>query len=478
MRLLSGTIIAFFSVLTLTQGQEVTTIYGDPGNSGVTDNATPASEASFNYPYAAIYNADGDIIISDQENHNLSLVRADDDSIFVFGGLEQNFGYNEGPTSETTATLNMPAGVVAHPDENTYYFADRDNYVIRKAEYQAYDEPNAMEVHDFSLVAGSPQNSGFEDGTGEDAMFGQPQSIVMDNDGYLYVSDQTNHSIRKVDTETGEVTTIAGNGQSGDEVGSGNDAQFDSPQGIAVGNDGYLYVSDYGNNKIKRINLDTEEVEHFAGGDNVIDAEDSQDGPIDGDEEDIATFYGPSGIAIDDEDIIYVITNAGTVRAIYHDSVHTFVGQNGQYGNEDGTGENASIGSDDPFDSAEGQISLSHDHEYLLFADYRSHTIRTISIEGPRNAVSDDDPDPNSIAGSIEQNDLNIYPNPAENVLNIEGSNLTSDSEVRVLTLHGQEAATGSFNNNQIDVSGLNNGMYIVEVKTPHHTYHEKFEVK
>jgi DNA-binding beta-propeller fold protein YncE len=76
--------------------------------------------------------------------------------------------------------------------------------------------------------------------------------VKADANGRLYVPDQNNHAIRRVDPD-GTVSTLAGNGQSGFADGKPSEARFNNPTGLAVGPDGTVYVSDRNNQRIRAI---------------------------------------------------------------------------------------------------------------------------------------------------------------------------------------------------------------------------------
>ena len=102
-------------------------------------------------------------------------------------------------------------------------------------------------------VAGSG-SAAFADGVGTTASFDRPHDVAVDNAGNIYVTDQRNHCIRKIETN-GQVTTIAGNpGVAGFQDGIGSAALFDNPTGILYYNNA-LYVSDYFNHSIRLISL-------------------------------------------------------------------------------------------------------------------------------------------------------------------------------------------------------------------------------
>jgi NHL repeat len=96
-------------------------------------------------------------------------------------------------------------------------------------------------------------NWGFADGTGTNAYFNRPGGVAVDGGGNLYVADSGNNAIRKVSTN-GLVTTLAGNGTYGfTNNGIGTKATFNDPNGIAVDGMGNVYVADSGNNAIRKL---------------------------------------------------------------------------------------------------------------------------------------------------------------------------------------------------------------------------------
>ncbi|WP_371868791.1 gluconolaconase [Pseudoduganella ginsengisoli] len=101
-----------------------------------------------------------------------------------------------------------------------------------------------------TVVAGGVE--GFADGAGTQARFNTPSGLAIDQQGNLYVADTGNHAIRKI-TPDGAVTTLAGSGVAGTADGIGKAAQFNGPVGLAVDGDGAVYVADTYNDMIRKI---------------------------------------------------------------------------------------------------------------------------------------------------------------------------------------------------------------------------------
>ena len=119
-----------------------------------------------------------------------------------------------------------------------------------------------------TTIAGSPTGeAGYVDGIGTAARFAGPTSLTADLLGHLYVSENVNMTIRRIDIDTGEVTTIAGTpGVTGSVDGVGGDAQFSGPQAVSVDSfSGNLFVADTFDATVRQIDLATGTVTTLAG---------------------------------------------------------------------------------------------------------------------------------------------------------------------------------------------------------------------
>jgi hypothetical protein len=110
-----------------------------------------------------------------------------------------------------------------------------------------------INTKDVTTIAGTGE-AGFKNGSGSDAQFNQPQGIAVLDKGRIIVADTGNHQIRMIDINTKDVTTIAGTKAPGDTDGTGLNAQFKFPTDVAVFGE-TIVVADQGNNRICKIEL-------------------------------------------------------------------------------------------------------------------------------------------------------------------------------------------------------------------------------
>src|SRR5437667_73792 len=131
---------------------------------------------------------------------------------------------------------------------------------------------------------------GSVDGMGSSARFAGPSGVAVDSAGNIYVADYGNHTIRKV-TPAGVVTTLAGvAGSSGSADGTGSDARFNGPLGVAMDSADNVYVADSGNNTIRKV-TPTGVVTTLAGLAGNLGSTDGTGSA--------AQFYFPAGVALD-----------------------------------------------------------------------------------------------------------------------------------------------------------------------------------
>ncbi|MEW6684379.1 MAG: fibronectin type III domain-containing protein [Nitrospirota bacterium] len=146
--------------------------------------------------------------------------------------------------------------------------------------------------------------------------------VAVDGVGNLYIADQINHRIRKMDAGTGVVWTIAGTGRMGfaGDGGPASAAQLNSPFGVAVDANGHVYVSDRGNHRLRRIDAVTGRIATVVGTGAAGLGGDG--GPASA-----AVLNGPSGLAVDAAGALYVAdTNNHRIRKVAGGVISTVAG--------------------------------------------------------------------------------------------------------------------------------------------------------
>jgi streptogramin lyase len=219
-------------------GGVVTTLAGEPGEGGSTNGI--GSAARFLNPLGVAVGVDGNVYVADTVNDMIRKITPDG-TVSTLAGVAGNSGAKDGPAA--TALFSDPQGV-AVDGSNNVYVADTGNATIRKI------TPNGV----VSTLAGKAQTKGTSDGIGTAARFNDPFSIAVDSQGYLYVADTQNNTIRKVSPD-GTVNTLAGAiGLAGGIDGNGTNALFNFPEGVAVDASGNLYVADTQSDTIRKGN--------------------------------------------------------------------------------------------------------------------------------------------------------------------------------------------------------------------------------
>jgi len=292
----------------------VTTLAGSAGVSGTTSGTGAA--ARFSLPSRLVVNAAGEVFVADRANDAIRRITPGG-AVTTLAGLINSRGYLDG--AATQARFFNPTGVALDAAGNLFV-ADTYNSCIRRVSTAGV----------VTTVAGTG-GIGSRDGLGSAAGFFAPLGLARDAGGNIYVADSYNQTIRRVAPD-GTVTTIAGlAGIRGSVDGVGSEARFMFPHSVAVDPAGNVYVSDNSNHTIRKI-TPARVVGTLAG---LAGQAGSANGALSA-----ARFYVPNGIAADEAGNLYVADSGNhTIRKVSRDGVVTTVaGVPGSSGTADGFG--------------------------------------------------------------------------------------------------------------------------------------------
>ncbi len=333
------------SIRKISSAGAVTTLAGS-GSMGSDDGTGTA--ASFNGPSGIAVDKSGNVYVADQRNNLIRMISPAGAVTTLAGSGSAGSANGIGKA----ASFNGPNGV-AVDDAGSVYVADFGNNLIRKI-------TSAGAV---TTLAGSG-SVGSDDGTGTAASFKYPNGVAVDGSGNVYVADFGNDRIRKI-TSAGAVTTLAGSGSAGAADGTGSVASFYSPDGVAVGGSGNLYVADTDNNSIRKI-TPAGAVTTLAGS--------SVRGSADG-LGTAASFYAPAGVAVDSSGDVYVVdTHNNLIRKITSAGAVAILAGSGVPGSANGIGTAASFN---------GSAAVAADASGNVYeADRNNNVIRKIASSG------------------------------------------------------------------------------------------------
>ena len=254
----------------ITPAGYVSTFAGS-GSPGSADGQGTA--ASFNHPQGISVDTSGNVFVADRGNHKIRKI-SPSGVVTTYAGSGSK-GKLDGLAA--SASFNTPYDVAVDLNGNVYV-ADYENHKIRKISSNGT----------VSTLAGSG-TYGYADGIGTAAKFGYPAGLDVDSIGNIYVADEYNHRIRKI-TPNGTVSTF-----SGPKVGDDFD-RFAYPRGVTVAKDGTLYVADQDKNRIRKVATDGKAT-NFAG----TGVENEWDGPAS-----TATFARPAAVTVGANNAVYV----------------------------------------------------------------------------------------------------------------------------------------------------------------------------
>lgn len=292
---------------------EVVTIAGN-GTHPLAGDGGPATKAGIGGPFGVVVGPDGALYVCETENHAVRRVDLKTNVITTVAGSGKE-GYSGDGGLATQATCREPYEV-RFDKQGNMFFVEMKNHIVRKV-----DAKSGL----ISTIAGTgkPGFSG-DGGPATQAQLNVPHSITLDAAGNVYIADIGNHRVRIVDSKSGEIHTLIGNGKkektpdgvpfAGTPVNGPRTLDFDGKDS--------LYLALREGNAVYRLDLKSQTIHHLAGTGKSGYAGDS--GPAKE-----ATLAGPKGIALGPNGDIYLCdTESHTIRVIRaaNGTIETIVG--------------------------------------------------------------------------------------------------------------------------------------------------------
>ncbi|WP_208022776.1 T9SS type A sorting domain-containing protein [Flavobacterium jejuense] len=451
--------------------EPVVSTFAGTGSVGSLDGTSGI--ATFNFPTVVTLGNQNNIIVVDRSNHKIRNISSTKNVSTIAG--TGTIGAVNGPSN--MASFRFPDGAIVDSQGNIF-ITDQSNHKIRKIDINGQ----------VSTFAGTGI-AGFQDGAALSAKFYFPAAMAIDSNDNLYIADYSNHRIRKI-TPDGLVSTVAGLGSAGAIDGNTSTATFNGPTGLCLDSSGIIYVADYGNHKIRKIDTNGQ-VSTFVGS-GIAGAVDNNGI--------IASFNHPAVVTMDSQNNFYVTDEDNNkIRKINAlGDVTTFAGTGSQGAIDD-------VASLATFKGPTGIVV--NDNDEVIIADYGNHKIRKITtykytispslpnglslnqftgeIAGTPSVISPMTDYTVSVSNqfgtssfiiSIEvgslatktfgNNQIQLFPNPVKDILNVYS--IESIKTVTVFNTLGQEIKKLIPNqeNFQIDFSTIEKGIYFLKMES------------
>ena len=363
------------SVLRVDGGGTISSVAGT-GTAGFSGDGGPAPDAQLQNPCAVAVGADGDVFIGDRWNCR---VRRVDSRTHVISTVAGN-----GPP---LLTFISAEGLAVDQHDNVY-LSDLFHRVCK------IDGATGK----FSVVAGSVVGFSGDGGPARDALLQTPWRLSVGAAGNLYITDHGNRRVRKVDAQTGIISTVAGNGQTEEffpgRLATRTPLRF--PLGTCIDGAGNLYIADAGYHCVQKVDAETGKLSTVAG---VIEFDDGTAGfSGDGGPAAEALLDSPAGVAVDPAGNLYIAdTNNHRIRRVNaHSSVITTVAGGGDddAGVEPKPATAVTLGS--PVQLAfdhDGKLLISDtERNQIVLVDLAAGTVRRVAGNGRAGFSGDGGP--------------------------------------------------------------------------------------
>lgn len=412
-------------------------------------------------------------------------------------------GYAGDGTAAINGELNMPKGVFVDGSNNVF-ISDTYNHRIRKVNGS---------TGIITTIAGNGTNGYSGDGAAAiNAELSQPSGVFLDGSGNVFIADAGNNRIRKISASTGIITTIAGTGTAG-YTGDGSvatSAELDVPYGVFVGGSGNVFIADFYNYRIRKVNGSTGIITTIAGNGIGTYAGDGA-AAIN------AQINRPKGVFVDGSGNVFIAdTDNNRVRKVSASTgIITTVAGNGTYGYAgDGSAATSAelYGPSGVFVDGSGNLLIAEEGNLRIRkVSASTGIITTIAGNGMQGYAGDGAVATNAelnipfgvfvdgsnnvfiadtynnrirkVDGTIGINDLtntktmSIYPNPTSDQFFIY-ANTTDKLNVDLYDVNGRHVFSKRVSDkSNIDVTTLNEGVYTMIIKTADRVANKKLVI-
>jgi sugar lactone lactonase YvrE len=223
-------------------------IYAGNNTRGFSPNGTLATSALTNEPIGAAIDGSGNFYFSDQNNCVVREIVASSGVINTVAGTPGVCNYSGDTHQATSAQLSFPQGVAIDSSGTLLYIADIGNSIVRLVN---------LTTGIITTYAGEPQIAGVptNGALATSTLLNGPVAVAVDTGGNVFIADQNDNVICRVDATSKVLAIVAGTGTanfSGDG-GPATSATLNSPDGVAVDGTGNIYISDYENSRVREV---------------------------------------------------------------------------------------------------------------------------------------------------------------------------------------------------------------------------------
>ena len=433
---LSATIICLLLISSIIHAQGLITTISGTGTGGYNGDSILAANAQIYTPSQVYIGLNSEVFIADGNNNRIRKINSATGIITTIAGTGVQ-GFSGDSSLAINAQLSFPRSVSFDTSGNMY-ITDAGNNRIRRID--------AITGIITTIAGNGTQGGGGDNGIALDAQFNSPSAAFVDHSGNIYVTDENNHRIRKINSSTNIITTIAGNGvggYSGDNMLATN-SSLHFPHSVFVTPSGDVFIADVENQRIRKVAASTGLITTVVGngvagyaGDNI---------PA------ISTKLNyPFGVFVDAINNIYIAdaVNNRIRKVNAMTGIITTIAGNGIAGF---SGDNI-LSTNTQLNNPLGVFVDSTGNVYI--ADAFNNRIRKIMT-----GTSVTDP---TAGGRVQ-----VYPNPCNGVFTVGVGVHSGAADICINNMLGQQvyAATVSGAEHTVNIASQPDGVYMLYVKT------------